>query len=173
LQRASRPALSVAMATILVLHGPNLNLLGTREPEIYGYATLADIEAMLSRQAKAAGYAVVSFQSNAEHELIDRIHRAKQEKIEIILINPGAFTHTSIALRDAFLSVQIPFIELHLSNVLAREPFRRHSYLSDVAIGLITGFGATSYRLALDVAIERLNKTANVKRAPKKTARPR
>ena len=161
------------MATILVLHGPNLNLLGTREPEIYGYATLADIEAMLAKQAKAAGHAVVSFQSNAEHELIDRIHRAQKEKVEIILINPGAFTHTSIALRDALLSVQIPFIELHLSNVFARESFRRMSYLTDIAIGLITGFGATSYRLALDVAIERLNKTWSVKRAPKKTARPR
>ncbi|HEX3896840.1 MAG TPA: type II 3-dehydroquinate dehydratase [Rudaea sp.] len=161
------------MATILVLHGPNLNLLGTREPEIYGHATLADIEAMLAKQAKMAGHATVSFQSNAEHALIDRIHRAKAEKIEIILINPGAFTHTSIALRDAFLSVQIPFIELHLSNVFAREPFRRTSYLSDIAIGLITGFGAASYRLALDAAIERLNKTWSVKRAPKKIARPR
>ena len=161
------------MATILVLHGPNLNLLGTREPEIYGHATLADIEAMLAKQAKVAGHTTVSFQSNAEHALIDRIHRAKTEKIEIILINPGAFTHTSIALRDAFLSVQIPFVELHLSNVFAREPFRKHSYLSDIAVGLITGFGATSYRLALDVAIERLNKTWSVKRAPKKNLRPR
>ena len=161
------------MATILVLHGPNLNLLGSREPEIYGYATLADIETSLSERAKAAGHKIVSFQSNAEHALIDRIHQAKAEKIEIILINPGAFTHTSIALRDAFLSVQIPFVELHLSNVFAREPFRRESYLSDVAVGLITGFGATSYRLALDVAIERLNKTWSVKRAPKKSARPR
>lgn len=161
------------MATILVLHGPNLNLLGTREPEIYGHATLADIEAMLAKQAKAAGHAMAGFQSNAEHELIDRIHRAKQEKIEFILINPGAFTHTSIALRDAFLSVQIPFVEVHLSNVFAREAFRKHSYLTDIAIGLITGFGATSYRLAMDVAIERLNKTWSVKRAPKKIARPR
>ena len=164
------PAAPVAMATILVLHGPNLNLLGTREPEIYGHATLADIEAMLAKQAKAAGHTAVSFQSNAEHALIDRIHRAKTEKIEIILINPGAFTHTSIALRDAFLSVQIPFIELHLSNVFAREPFRKHSYLSDIAVGLITGFGATSYRLALDVAIERLKKSSE-KRTAKKSAR--
>ena len=144
------------MATILVLHGPNLNLLGTREPHIYGHATLADIEKMLGEQARAAGHKLDSFQSNAEHELIDRIHRAKSEKIKIILINPGAFTHTSIALRDAFLSVQIPFVEVHLSNVLAREEFRRHSYLSDIAVGLITGFGPTSYRLAMDVAIERL-----------------
>jgi len=144
------------MSTILVLHGPNLNLLGTREPEIYGHATLADIEKMLGAQAKMAGHTLESFQSNAEHALIERIHRAKSEKIEIILINPGAFTHTSIALRDAFLSVQIPFVELHLSNVFAREEFRRHSYLSDIAVGLITGFGATSYRLAMEFAIERL-----------------
>jgi 3-dehydroquinate dehydratase-2 len=146
------------MSTILVLHGPNLNLLGTREPEIYGYDSLADIEKRLSDQAKAAGHKVESFQSNAEHELIDRIHRAKSEKIEIILINPGAFTHTSIALRDAFLSVQIPFVELHLSNVFAREEFRRHSYLSDIAVGLITGLGPASYRLAMEFAIERLGK---------------
>lgn len=152
------------MSTILVLHGPNLNLLGTREPEIYGHATLADIEKMLAIQAKSAGHKVESFQSNAEHELIDRIHRARTEKIEIILINPGAFTHTSIALRDAFLSVQIPFVELHLSNVFAREEFRRHSYLSDIAVGLITGFGPTSYRLAMEVAIERLGRPKKNKR---------
>jgi 3-dehydroquinate dehydratase-2 len=152
------------MATILVLHGPNLNLLGTREPHIYGHATLADIEKMLGAQAKDAGHKVESFQSNAEHELIDRIHRARTEKVEIILINPGAFTHTSIALRDAFLSVQIPFVELHLSNVFAREEFRRHSYLSDIAIGLITGFGPASYRLAMEFAIERLGKTKKKKR---------
>ncbi len=152
------------MATILVLHGPNLNLLGTREPHIYGRATLADIEKMLGEQAQDAGHTIESVQSNAEHELIDQVHRAKSEKIEIILINPGAFTHTSIALRDAFLSVQIPFVELHLSNVLAREEFRRHSYLSDIAIGLITGFGPTSYRLAMDVAIERLGKNTKKKK---------
>ena len=146
------------MSTILVLHGPNLNLLGTREPEIYGHDTLGDIEKRLGEQAKAVGHKVESFQSNAEHELIDRIHRAKSEKIEIILINPGAFTHTSIALRDTFLSVRIPFVELHLSNVFAREEFRRHSYLSDIAVGLITGFGPTSYRLAMEFAIERLGK---------------
>ena len=152
------------MSTILVLHGPNLNLLGTREPEIYGHATLADVEKMLAILAKSAGHKLESFQSNAEHELIDRIHRARAEKIEIILINPGAFTHTSIALRDAFLSVQIPFVELHLSNVFAREEFRRHSYLSDIAIGLITGFGPTSYRLAMEIAIERLGKVKKKKR---------
>jgi len=152
------------MATILVLHGPNLNLLGTREPEIYGHDSLADIEKRLAEQAKAAGHKVESFQSNAEHELIDRIHRAKSEKIEIILINPGAFTHTSVALRDAFLSVQIPFVELHLSNVFAREEFRRHSFLSDIAVGLITGFGPSSYRLAMEFAIERLGKSKKKKR---------
>jgi 3-dehydroquinate dehydratase-2 len=152
------------MATILVLHGPNLNLLGTREPEIYGRDTLADIEKRLSGQAKAAGIKFESFQSNAEHELIDRIHRAKSEKVDIILINPGAFTHTSIALRDAFLAVQIPFVELHLSNVFAREEFRRHSYLSDIAIGLITGFGPASYRLAMEFAIERLGAATKKKK---------
>jgi 3-dehydroquinate dehydratase-2 len=152
------------MATILVLHGPNLNLLGTREPHIYGHDTLADIEKRLGAQAKDAGHKLESFQSNAEHELIDRIHRARADKVEIILINPGAFTHTSIALRDAFLSVQIPFVELHLSNVFAREEFRRHSYLSDIAVGLITGFGPTSYRLAMEFAIERLGNAKKKKR---------
>lgn len=144
------------MASILVLHGPNLNLLGTREPEIYGTATLADIDRTLTQQAQAAGHQLKTFQSNAEHELIDRVHRAKPEGSAFILINPGAFTHTSIALRDALLGVQIPFIELHLSNVHAREPFRRHSYLSDVAVGVICGFGAKSYELALQAAIARL-----------------
>ena len=148
------------MAKILVLHGPNLNLLGSREPEIYGYTTLAEIDADLAKSAKAAGHELASLQSNAEHVLIDRIHQAKIEKVDLILINPGAFTHTSIALRDAFLSVKIPFIEVHLSNVLAREEFRRHSYLSDVAIGLITGFGADSYRLALEAAVTRLKKSS-------------
>jgi len=144
------------MASILVLHGPNLNLLGTREPEIYGTATLADIDRTLTQQAQAAGHQLKTFQSNAEHELIDRVHRAKPEGSAFILINPGAFTHTSIALRDALLGVQIPFIELHLSNVHAREPFRRHSYLSDVAVGVICGFGAKSYELALQAAMARL-----------------
>ena len=144
------------MASILVLHGPNLNLLGTREPEIYGAATLADIDRQLTQQAQAAGHQLNTFQTNAEHELIDRIHRAKTDGVAFILINPGAFTHTSIALRDALLGVQIPFIELHLSNVHAREPFRRHSYLSDVAVGVICGFGAKSYELALQAAISRV-----------------
>lgn len=146
------------MAKILVLHGPNLNLLGTREPDIYGRDTLADIDAMLTERARAAGHALQSLQSNAEHALIDRIHQARQDGTAIILINPGAFTHTSIALRDALAGVAIPFIELHLSNVHAREAFRRHSYLSDIAVGVICGFGADSYRLALDAALSRLDR---------------
>jgi 3-dehydroquinate dehydratase II len=146
------------VAKILVLHGPNLNLLGTREPDIYGRDTLADIDAMLTERARAAGHALQSLQSNAEHALIDRIHQARQDGTAIILINPGAFTHTSIALRDALAGVAIPFIELHLSNVHAREAFRRHSYLSDIAVGAICGFGADSYRLALDAALSRLDR---------------
>lgn len=148
------------MANILALHGPNLNLLGTREPEIYGRRTLADIDAALVAQARDGGHLLTAFQSNAEHALIDRIQQARDEQIALILINPGAFTHTSIALRDALAAVAIPFIELHLSNVHAREPFRRHSYLSDLAVGVICGFGADSYRLALDAAIRRLATTA-------------
>jgi 3-dehydroquinate dehydratase II len=148
------------VATILVLHGPNLNLLGTREPEIYGRATLADIEAMLSKAAENAGHSLKSLQSNAEHALIERIHAARDDGTAFILINPGAFTHTSIALRDAFAAVKIPFIELHLSNVHAREEFRRHSYLSDIAVGVITGLGVDSYRLAMDAAIARLARAA-------------
>lgn len=146
------------MASILVLHGPNLNLLGTREPEIYGAATLADIDSRLQNQATAAGHQLHSLQSNAEHVLIDRIHAARQDGTAFILINPGALTHTSIALRDALLATAIPFIEVHLSNVHAREAFRRHSYLSDVAVGVICGFGPHSYELALQAAIARLAK---------------
>ncbi len=143
------------MAELLLLNGPNLNLLGTREPEVYGYTTLADIEAELTALAAAAGHRLQCLQSNAEHVLVERIHAAQQEKVACILINPGAFTHTSIALRDALTGVAIPFIELHLSNVHAREPFRQHSYLSDKAIGVITGFGVQSYRLALQAAVSR------------------
>ncbi len=146
------------MAKILVLHGPNLNLLGTREPEVYGRDTLADIDALLAQRAQAAGHSLDALQSNAEHVLIDRIHQARLDGTAIILINPGAFTHTSIALRDALAGVAIPFIELHLSNVHAREAFRRHSYLSDIAVGVICGFGADSYRLALDAALSRLDR---------------
>jgi len=147
------------VAKLLVLHGPNLNLLGTREPEIYGRATLADIDAELGALAQRAGHELASLQSNAEHVLIERVHHARDDGTAFILINPGAFTHTSIALRDAFAAVKVPFIELHLSNVHAREPFRRHSYLSDIAVGVIAGFGATSYRLALSAAIERLQQS--------------
>ena len=142
------------MARLLVLHGPNLNLLGTREPEVYGRETLADIDARLVRMARAAKHELVCFQSNAEHELVNRIHAARAEGVPFIVFNPGAFTHTSIALRDALLGVKIPFIEVHLSNVFAREPFRRHSYLSDMAKGVISGLGARGYELALTFAIE-------------------
>lgn len=144
------------MATFLVLHGPNLNLLGSREPAVYGRATLAEIDAALLAQATAAGHTVVTFQSNAEHALIERVHAARGEQVACILINPGGFTHTSVALRDALAGVAIPFIELHLSNVHAREPFRKHSYFSDLAVGVVAGFGADSYRLALDAAMRRV-----------------
>lgn len=144
------------MAEILVLNGPNLNLLGTREPEIYGSDTLADIDAQLKMQIEAAGHEFDSLQSNAEHTLIDRLHHARGEA-GFVIINPGAFTHTSIALRDAFLSVSIPFLEVHLSNVFSREEFRKHSYLSDIAVGCISGLGAAGYRFAADYAIDFLN----------------
>lgn len=144
------------MATILVLHGPNLNLLGTREPEVYGRDTLKDIDSRLADQARGAGHVLQSFQSNAEHELIDRIHQAGAEATAFIIINPGALTHTSIALRDALLGVAIPFIEVHLSNVHSRESFRQKSYLSDVATGCITGLGAQGYHLALEAAMARV-----------------
>lgn len=148
------------MAKLLVLHGPNLNLLGVREPDIYGRETLADINNQLAQRAQAAGHELAWYQSNAEHELIGRIHQARDEQVAFILINPGAFTHTSVALRDALAAVGIPFIELHMSNVHARESFRHHSYLSDLAVGVICGFGSTSYRLALDAALNRLEKQA-------------
>jgi 3-dehydroquinate dehydratase-2 len=144
------------VAKILVLHGPNLNLLGTREPEIYGRATLADIDATLAETADAAEHELASFQSNAEHALIERVQHARDDGTAFILINPGAFTHTSIALRDALAAVAIPFIEVHLSNVHAREAFRRQSYFSDLAVGVIAGFGANSYHLALSAAIDHL-----------------
>ena len=141
------------MAKLLVLHGPNLNLLGSREPEIYGTDTLADIDARLQAIATAAGHELASRQSNGEQALIERIHRARAEGVGFIVINPGAFTHTSIALRDALLGVEIPFIEIHLSNVHAREQFRRKSYLSDVARAVISGCGARGYEFALHAAI--------------------
>ncbi|MAE02658.1 MAG: type II 3-dehydroquinate dehydratase [Porticoccaceae bacterium] len=145
------------MSTILLLHGPNLNLLGTREPEIYGGESLEQINQQLTESTAAAGHELVSLQSNAEYELIQRIHDAKQQGIEFIIINPGAFTHTSVALRDALLGVEIPFIEVHLSNVHAREEFRRHSYFSDIAEGVICGFGANSYHLALHAVLSKLD----------------
>ena len=144
------------MAHILVLHGPNLNLLGSREPGIYGSDTLADINLELAQQAAASGHRLTHLQSNAEHELIDRVHAAGREGVDFILINPAAFTHTSVALRDALLAVKIPFIEVHLSNVHAREPFRHHSYFSDVAVGVICGLGRQGYELALQAAVARL-----------------
>lgn len=144
------------MAKLLLLNGPNLNMLGRREPGHYGRQALDTITAALVREAEAQGHTLCCFQSNAEHALIDRIHGALEEGIDFILFNPAAFTHTSVALRDALLAVAIPFIELHLSNVHAREPFRRHSYFSDIAVGVISGFGADSYPLALRAAIERL-----------------
>ncbi|OYV80937.1 MAG: type II 3-dehydroquinate dehydratase [Acidithiobacillus ferrivorans] len=141
---------------ILVLHGPNLNLLGTREPGHYGRHTLAAIDAGLQAQAAAWGWQVESVQSNAEHVLIDAIHRAPDTGYQYIIINPAAFTHTSVALRDALAAVQIPFIEVHLSNIHAREPFRHHSYFSDLATGVISGLGADGYLLALQAIHRRL-----------------
>lgn len=143
------------MASILVLHGPNLNLLGSREPEIYGSTTLEDINRALSDTATAAGHHLLAMQSNAEYELIERIHDAKQDGSDFIIFNPGAFTHTSVALRDALLGVDIPFIEVHLSNTHQREEFRQHSFFSDIATGVICGFGKNSYALALQAAIEK------------------
>ncbi len=147
------------MASILVLHGPNLNLLGTREPEIYGATTLDEINQELKEAAENAGHHLQFLQSNAEYELIERIHDARQEGINFILINPAAFTHTSVALRDALLGTEIPFIEVHLSNVHARESFRAHSYFSDIAVGVICGLGPQGYRLALDAALTRLDES--------------
>lgn len=147
------------MARILLLNGPNLNLLGTREPAIYGSATLSDIETKLTGSARNRGHELVTFQSNAEHELIARIHAAKNDKTGLVIINPGAFTHTSIALRDAFLGVAVPFIEVHLSNLFAREEFRHHSFLSDIAVGCIIGLGPIGYELALEAACARLANT--------------
>ena len=147
------------MAGILLLNGPNLNLLGTREPEIYGPATLQSIETKLHALASTRGHSLAAFQSNAEHELVAKIQSAKREGAAFAIINPGAFTHTSVALRDAFLSVALPFIEVHLSNVFARESFRHHSYFSDIAVGCIFGLGPIGYELALEAACARLTKT--------------
>jgi len=140
------------MAKILVLNGPNLNLLGTREPEKYGTTTLEEVHKQLEQSADQLGHKISFAQSNAEHTLMENIHWAKDEDFDFIIINPGAFTHTSVALRDAFLAVTIPFIEVHLTNIYAREEFRHHSYLSDIAVGVISGFGTQSYILALAAA---------------------
>jgi 3-dehydroquinate dehydratase II len=148
------------MARVLLLNGPNLNLLGTREPAVYGTDTLAAIEKRMVERAREAGHELIAFQSNAEHELIERVQRAAHEGVGFMVLNPGGFTHTSVALRDAILGVGLPFIEVHLSNVHARESFRRHSYFSDIALGVITGFGALGYELALRAAVERLARVA-------------
>ncbi len=147
------------MAKILVLHGPNLNLLGAREPQIYGRATLAEIDVDLVARGSAAGHAIETFQSNAEHELIERVHRARTDGTAFILLNAGAFTHTSVALRDAMAAAAVPFIEVHLSNIHAREPFRRHSYFTDLAVGMVCGLGPIGYRLALGAAMHSLQPT--------------
>src|SRR5882757_322607 len=147
------------MARILLLNGPNLNLLGSREPEIYGSATLSSIETKLKELARARGHELVAAQSNAEHELIGRIQGAKRDGVVFVIINPGAYSHTSIALRDAFLGVAMPFIEVHLTNIHAREEFRHHSYLSGIAVGSIVGLGAQGYELALEAACTRLAAT--------------
>lgn len=149
------------MPRILLINGPNLNLLGTREPATYGSATLADIEARLAGLARARGAQLATFQSNAEHELIGRVQSLAQDPVDFVLLNPGAFTHTSIALRDALLAVRVPFIEVHLSNVHAREEFRRHSYFSDIAAGCIVGLGPKGYELALEAALDRLAAAAH------------
>ncbi|QKM63946.1 type II 3-dehydroquinate dehydratase [Polynucleobacter tropicus] len=145
-------------ASILVIQGPNLNLLGTREPEVYGKTTLEDIHQKLGELAKAQSVELSTYQSNHEGELIDRIQKAKQDGVDFIIINPGAFTHTSVALRDVLAGVAIPFTEVHLSNIHQREEFRKHSYLSDIATGVICGLGAIGYELALQAAIARLQK---------------
>jgi len=142
---------------ILLLNGPNLNLLGTREPEIYGGDTLASIEARLIKQAAAGGAELAAYQSNAEADLVNRIQQASRDSVSFIIINPAAYTHTSVAMRDALAAVRIPFIEVHLSNVFAREEFRHHSYFTDIAVGIISGLGAQGYELALAYALDSLS----------------
>ncbi len=147
----------MAAKSILVIHGPNLNLLGTREPEHYGHATLDSINTSLSAIAKTAGVALESYQSNAEADIVAKIHTLATEKVDFIIINPAAFTHTSVSIRDAISAVNIPFIEVHLSNVFTRESFRHHSYFSDIAVGVISGLGAEGYAAALRFTINQLN----------------
>jgi 3-dehydroquinate dehydratase-2 len=145
------------MASLLLINGPNLNLLGTREPGVYGETNLADVETRLTAMAKDLGHDLNCFQSNAEHEIVDRVQQARIDAVNFILLNPGAFTHTSIAIRDALLAVSIPFIEIHLSNVFAREEFRHLSYFSDIAAGCLFGLGAYGYELALQAASQQLS----------------
>jgi len=154
--KTAQPEHEASQPRVLVLHGPNLNLLGRREPAIYGSTTLADIHTTMEARARADGVLLETYQSNSEGQLIDRIQAAAAEGIEFIIINPGAYTHTSIALRDALTAVAIPFIEVHLSNIFARESFRHHSYLSDIAVGVICGLGAQGYELALEAALTRI-----------------
>ena len=144
------------MASLLLINGPNLNLLGSREPGVYGETNLADVENRLTSLASEQGHDLACFQSNAEHEIVDRVQKASGDKVDFILLNPGAFTHTSIAMRDALLAVSIPFIEIHLSNVFAREDFRHNSYFSDIAAGCLFGLGAYGYELALEAATRQL-----------------
>lgn len=144
------------MAELLVLNGPNLNLLGTREPEVYGHVTLDEINERLAKRAAAGGHHIEFFQSNAEHELVERVQAAVSQNVRFIILNPAAFTHTSVALRDALAASAIPFIEVHLSNIHAREAFRHQSYFSEIAIGAITGLGAQGYELALQYALDQL-----------------
>ncbi|AMO57860.1 3-dehydroquinate dehydratase [Endozoicomonas montiporae] len=146
------------MASILVLNGPNLNLLGKREPGVYGATTLKQINQNLETLANSQGHQLESFQSNAEHELIERIHQAGEQGVDFIIINPAAYTHTSVAIRDAVLGVSIPFVEVHLSNIHRREPFRHHSYFSDIAEGVIAGLGPKGYELALSYALEQITR---------------
>jgi 3-dehydroquinate dehydratase-2 len=150
----------VKPAQVLVLHGPNLNLLGVREPEVYGLVTLGEINERLMKLGEARGVSVVCFQSNSESDLVERVHKARDDHTGFIIVNPAAFTHTSVALRDALSAVAIPFIEVHLSNIHAREPFRRTSYFSDLAAGVITGLGAKGYELALAYALDFLGHKA-------------
>jgi 3-dehydroquinate dehydratase-2 len=147
------------MIKLLVIHGPNLNMLGSREPEVYGSDTLASINASMAQMAKSSKVNLETFQSNLEGEIVDRIQQAVAEQTQFIIINPAAFTHTSVAIRDAFLASNIPFIEVHLSNVHAREDFRKHSYLSDIASGVISGFGKDSYLLAFEAAVNQCNQS--------------
>ena len=145
------------MAQVLLINGPNLNMLGTREPQHYGQETLSELENHLEQLARAAGHHLTGFQSNAEAELVERVQAAREDGTDFILINPAAFTHTSIALRDALAAVAIPFIEIHISNIYAREPFRQQSFFSDLAVGCVTGFGAQGYELALMAAVRHLD----------------